>query len=86
LETYNSFTNYIQFFTDCIQNLPTLAKLLGVYTSPIPPLAAPLTSIPRDTHQQTRRTPLLLSIDGTDRRTEGRPTVSYYAGSVTKLW
>jgi len=26
--------------------------------------------------QQTRRPPMLLSIDGTDRRTDGRPTIT----------
>jgi len=30
----------------------------------------------RGAQQQTRRTPLLLSIDGTDRQTDGRSTVS----------
>jgi len=33
-------------------------------------------SYPQGAQQQTRRTPLLLSIDGTDRRTDGRSTVS----------
>jgi len=33
-------------------------------------------SCPRGAQQQTGRTPLLLSIDGTDGRTDGRTTVS----------
>jgi len=33
-------------------------------------------SCPQGAQQQTRRTPLLLSIGGTSRRTDGHPTVS----------
>jgi len=33
-------------------------------------------SCPHGAQQQTRRTPLLLSIDGADRRTDGHPTVT----------
>jgi len=37
--------------------------------------------LPQGAQQQTSRTPLLLSIDATDRRT-GHLTVTYYGGSV----
>ena len=47
-------------------------------------------SCPHGVQKQTRRPPLLLSIDGTDRRTDGRtdarpshrPYSAYYSGSV----
>jgi len=43
-------------------------------------------SCPRGAQQQTRRTPLLLSIDGTDGRTDARPLhrpgAAYYANSA----
>ena len=42
-------------------------------------------SCPHGAQQQTRRTPLLLSIDGTDRRTEGRTPDRYYAGRVNDV-
>jgi len=34
-------------------------------------------SCPQGAQHQTRRTPLLLSINGTDRGTDGHPTVTY---------
>jgi len=40
-----------------------------------PPLSIDI-SCPRGAQQQTRRTPLLLSIDGTDGRTDGHSTVT----------
>jgi len=40
-----------------------------------PPLAIVI-SCPRGAQQQTRRTLLLRLIDGTDRRTDGQPTVT----------
>jgi len=45
-------------------------------------------SYPQGAQQQTRRPPLLLSIDGTDRRTDRplhRPCCAYYAGSVNNV-
>jgi len=50
-----------------------------------------IVSCPHGAKQQTHRTPLLLSIDGTDRRTDGRTIdrfidSAYYAGSVSKYF
>jgi len=55
-----------------------------------PPLSIDI-SCPRGAQQQTRRTPLLLSIDGTDGQTDGRTLDRYidpapYAGSVRCLY
>jgi len=38
----------------------------------VPPLSTDI-ACPQDAQQQTRRKPLVLSIDGTDRRTDGHP-------------
>jgi len=53
--------------------------------APAPPLSIDI-SCSHGAQQQTRRTPLLLSIDGTDRRTDEpfhRPCFAYYAVSVS---
>jgi len=46
-------------------------------------------SCPQGAQQQTRRPPLLLSIDGTDRRTYTRPLrrpcSAYYAGNISRI-
>jgi len=51
-------------------------RRLGACSTALAAIDRYLLQIPGGAQQQTRRPPLLLSIDGTDRHTDGRPTVA----------
>ena len=86
----------------CVSLLSLLLRLIAqrdatriCCCAPAPAARRPQLSVdifcPRGAQQQTSRPPLLLSIDVTDRRTDGRPTVTQtllrilaYAGSVNQ--